>query len=79
MRIYAKKCGVIVTAEEHSVIGGLGSAVAEYLSETCPTPVLKVGVKDEFGRSGAAKELLSLFGLDAAAIAAMAKKAVELK
>ncbi|MBE6563433.1 MAG: transketolase family protein [Ruminococcaceae bacterium] len=76
---YAKKCGAIVTAEEHSVIGGLGSAVSEYLSETCPTPVLKVGVNDEFGRSGPAKELLSLFGLDAAAIAAMAKKAVELK
>ncbi len=76
---YAKKCGVIVTAEEHSVIGGLGSAVCEYLSEVCPTPVLKVGVNDTYGRSGPAKELLSLFGLDAAAIVAKAKEAYKLK
>ena len=75
----AKKTGVIVTAEEHSVIGGLGSAVAEYLTEAYPVPVLKVGVKDTFGRSGPAKELLSLFELDAKAIAAKAKQAVALK
>lgn len=75
----AKKTGVIVTAEEHSVIGGLGSAVSEYLSEVCPTPVLRVGVKDTFGRSGPAKELLSLFELDAKAIANKAKEAVKLK
>ncbi len=75
----AKKSGAIVTAEEHSVIGGLGSAVAEYLGETYPTPVYKVGVKDVFGRSGPAKELLSLFGLDAKAIYEKAKEAAERK
>lgn len=75
----AKKTGVIVTAEEHSVIGGLGSAVAEYLGETYPTSVYKVGVKDVFGRSGPAKELLSLFGLDAKAIYEKAKEAAERK
>ena len=75
----AKKCGCIVTAEEHSVIGGLGGAVCEVLSECCPTPVLRVGTEDCFGRSGPAKELLSLFGLDAEAIAAKAKAAIALK
>lgn len=53
----------IVTAEEHSVIGGLGGAVSELLSEKCPTKVLRVGVKDMFGKSGTAKELLKEYGL----------------
>ena len=75
----AKRCGAIVTAEEHSVIGGLGGAVCELLSQCCPTPVLRVGTEDCFGRSGPAKELLTLFGLDAAAICAKAKAAVALK
>ena len=75
----AKACGAVVTCEEHSVIGGLGSAVAECLSEKCPTPVVKVGVNDEFGRSGPAKELISYFHLDAASIAAKAKEAIALK
>ncbi|MDD6095209.1 MAG: transketolase family protein [Clostridia bacterium] len=75
----AKRCGCIVTAEEHSVIGGLGGAVCETLSESCPTPVLRVGTEDCFGRSGPAKELLSMFGLDAAAICAKAKAAIALK
>ena len=75
----AALCGAVVTCEEHTVIGGLGSAVTELLSETNPVPVLRVGVNDEFGRSGPAKELISYFGLDAEAIAAKAKKAVELK
>lgn len=75
----AKKCGCIVTVEEHSVIGGLGGAVAEALSETYPVPVLKVGTDDCFGRSGPAKELLSKFGLDADAIVAKAKAAIALK
>lgn len=75
----AKRCGCIVTAEEHSVIGGLGSAVCDVVCESVPTPVLKVGTEDCFGRSGPAKELLSLFNLDAAAIAAKAKAAVALK
>ena len=75
----AKKCGCIVTVEEHSVIGGLGGAVAEALSETYPVPVVKVGTEDCFGRSGPAKELLSKFGLDADAIVAKAKAAIALK
>ena len=75
----ANTCGAIVTCEEHTVIGCLCSAVAECLSEKRPTPVLKVGVNDVFGRSGPAKELVSYFGLDAAAIAAKAKAAIALK
>ena len=75
----AKETGVIVTAEEHSVIGGLGSAVSEYLSEVYPTRVIKVGVQDEFGRSGPALEVLKLFGLDADTIVEKTKKAVALK
>ncbi len=75
----AQKTGAIVTCEEHSIIGGLGGAVAECLSAKCPTPVLRVAVGDTFGRSGPAKELVSYFGLDAAAIAAKAKAAVALK
>ena len=75
----AKETGCIVTAEEHSVIGGLGSAVCELLSEVCPTPVLRVGVNDEFGRSGKANEMLDYFGLNAEGIAAKAREAVRLK
>ena len=75
----AKKTGCIVTAEEHSVIGGLGSAVAEVLSETYPVPVTRVGVEDVFGKSGPALELLEIYGLNAQNIAAKAKKAIELK
>ncbi len=75
----AQKTGAVVTCEEHSIIGGLGGAVAECLSAKCPTPVLRVGVEDTFGRSGPAKELVSYFGLDAAAIAAKAKAALALK
>ena len=75
----ANRCGCIVTAEEHSVIGGLGGAVCEALSECRPTPVLRVGTEDCFGRSGPAKELLTLFGLDANAICAKAKAAIALK
>ena len=75
----AVKTGALVTCEEHSVIGGLGGAVAECLAEKHPVPVLRIGVQDVFGRSGPAKELVSYFGLDAAAIAARAKAAVALK
>ena len=75
----AQKTGAIVTCEEHPIIGGLGGAVAECLSAKCPTPVLRVGVEDTFGRSGPAKELVSYFGLDAAAIVAKAKADVALK
>ncbi len=59
----AKKTGRVVTIEEHSVIGGLGSAVAEVLCEKNPAPLLRIGVPDVYGRSGSAKELLSYFGL----------------
>lgn len=75
----AKETGVIVTAEEHSIIGGHGSAVAEVLSEECPVPVLRLGVEDTFGKSGPALELLKIFGLDAKHIAEKARKAVALK
>ena len=75
----AKETGVIVTAEEHSVIGGLGSAVSEYLSETYPVPVLKVGVNDTFGSSGPAAELLDKYGLRAKDIVKKAKEAIALK
>lgn len=75
----AKTTGCIVTAEEHNIIGGLGSAVAEVVAEECPVPVLRVGVEDTFGKSGPALELLEFFGLNAQNIVAKAKKAIELK
>ena len=59
----AKETGKIVTVEEHSVIGGLGSAVANVVTEECPVPVIKIGVNDEYGHSGPAVELLKQFGL----------------
>ena len=59
----AKETGCIVTAEEHSIIGGLGGAVAELLSEKCPTPLTRHGVNDEFGRSGTAAAVLEAYGL----------------
>lgn len=64
----AKKTGKVVTVEEHSIIGGLGSAVAEVLSEKCPTKVTRIGVRDTFGESGPAKELLRKYELDAEGI-----------
>lgn len=75
----AKETGVIVTAEEHSVIGGLGSAVADVVTECCPVPVVKVGVNDVFGHSGPAVDLLKEFGLCAENIAEKAEAAVKLK
>ena len=64
----AKKCGKVVTAEEHSVIGGLGSAVCDVLAETAPTPVKKIGIQDVFGESGPAVALLEKYELDAKGI-----------
>ena len=61
----AKKCGKIITCDEHSVIGGLGEAVCACLSEKCPTPVRRIGVNDVFGFSGPANDLLKEFGLSA--------------
>ena len=75
----AKETGAIVTAEEHSIIGGLGSAVAEAVTECCPVPIIKVGVNDVFGHSGPAVDLLKEFGLSAENIAVNARKAVSLK
>lgn len=64
----AKKTGKVVTVEEHSIIGGLGSAVCEALAETVPTPVLRIGVQDVFGESGPAKALIAKYGLDSESI-----------
>ncbi|MBQ4557165.1 MAG: transketolase family protein [Clostridia bacterium] len=75
----ARETGAIVTAEEHSIIGGLGSAVAEVLCEKCPVPMLRVGVEDKFGKSGQVPELLKEYGLTAENIAKKAKEAISLK
>lgn len=75
----AKETGAIVTAEEHSVIGGIGGAVSELLCEEYPVPVVKLGVYDTFGHSGPAPKLLDEFGLRAVNIAEKAKKAVAMK
>ena len=75
----ARETGVIVTAEEHSIYGGLGSAVAEVVCETVPVPVIRVGVNDTFGKSGPAVELLKVFGLCAENIVARVRDAVALK
>lgn len=75
----AKKTGLIVTAEEHSVIGGLGSAVCDVLAENCPTRVVKIGVNDVFGYSGPATSLLKEFGLSSDNIVKTVKEAVQAK
>ncbi len=75
----AKKTGAIVTAEEHSIKGGLGSAACEAVCERYPVPVLRVGVEDKFGRSGQVPELLELYGLTAENIAAKARLAISMK
>ena len=75
----AKETGAIVTAEEHSVIGGLGSAVAEVVTEECPVPVVKLGVYDTFGKSGPADKLLDIFGLRAKDIVVKVKEAIAKK
>ena len=70
----AKKCGKVITCEEHSVIGGLGEAVCGVLSEKLPTPVKRIGVNDEFGHSGPAAALLKQFGLSAENVVKVAKE-----
>ena len=75
----AEETGAIVTAEEHNIIGGLGSAVAEAVCEGCPVPVIRVGVEDRFGKSGKVPPLLEEFGLTSANIAAKARIAVSKK
>ena len=76
---YAAKTGCMVTAEEHNVIGGLGSAVCEAISETCPVPVFRVGVEDKFGASGKAMEMMEVYGLTPAKIVEKARLAVAAK
>lgn len=75
----ARETGAIVTAEEHNIIGGLGSAVAEVLAEEYPAPMQRVGTQDVFGRSGKPYPLLELYGLDAKTIAEKAKAAIAKK
>ncbi len=75
----AKMTGAFITAEDHSVIGGLGSAICEFLSETHPVPVLRIGVNDCFGESGTQDELYKKYGLTADHIIKAAKKAIQMK
>jgi len=75
----AAETGAIVTCEEHSIVGGLGAAVAEVVSENMPVPVIRVGVKDSFGQSGKPDELLELYGLTPEAIVDAALQAMKLK
>lgn len=75
----ARATGAVVTCEEHSVIGGLGSAVAEVLGEECPVPLERVGIRDTFGQSGKPAELLEHYGLTAAHIVRAAERAVARK
>ncbi len=75
----AAETGAIVTAEEHNIIGGLGSAVAETVAESCPVPVVRVGVRDSFGRSGKVPALLSMYGLTPEALCDAARRAVSMK
>ena len=73
----AEDSGILMTVEEHSVIGGLGSAVAEAVTECYPVPVIKIGVNDEYGHSGPAADLLKEFGLCKDNIIAQVKKALK--
>lgn len=75
----ARQTGCIVTAEEANVLGGLGAAVAETVCENCPVPVLRVGVQDQFGRSGDPLELMEYYHLTAADIAEKTKQAISMK
>ena len=75
----AADCGALVTAEDHSIIGGLGGAVAEMLASNCPVPLERVGVNDTFGESGEGDELLEKYGLSSQHIIAAARRAVARK
>lgn len=75
----AEETGLIITAEEHSIIGGLGSAVCDAVTECCPVPVVKIGINDEYGHSGPAAELLKQFGLSAENIAETVTKSLDKK
>jgi transketolase len=73
----SQTCRLIVTAEEHSIIGGLGSAVSEFLSENHPAKVLRIGIRDNFGCSGKPQELLKLYGLTAEDIVRTVQEALQ--
>lgn len=75
----AKECGAIVTVEEHQIAGGLGGAVCEFLAENCPTPVVRVGVRDRFGESGTPAELIKKLGMDVDSIKAAATHVISKK
>ncbi len=75
----ARETGAVVTVEEHNIIGGLGSAVCEVISEECPVPVIRMGMNDEYGRSASADRLLEYYGYTAENIAAKAKEAISKK
>lgn len=75
----ARETGAIVTAEEHNVLGGLGGAVSEVVTESMPVPVMKVGTRDTFGRSGNAELLLDIYGLTSESIAENARLAIKAK
>lgn len=75
----AKEIGVVVTAEEHTIYGGFGSAICEVLAEECPVPVKMVGIKDRFGESGEPKQLFKHFGIDAESIVRAAKEVIRKK
>ena len=79
VRKAALETGCIVTSEEHNVIGGLGAAVAEFLSENCPVPVIRHGVNDQFGRSGKADQVLAAYGLTPEVLADKARLAISRK
>ena len=75
----ARKTGALVTAEEHSIIGGLGSAVSEVVCEGCPVPVVKLGIEDKFGRSGKVPPLMEAYGLTVENLVAKTKAAIAMK
>jgi transketolase len=75
----AAETGAIVTAEEHSIIGGLGSAVSEIVCETSPVPVLRIGIRDVFGQSGKPDELMAFYGLTVQTVMQLAREAVSRK
>ena len=75
----ARQCGAVVTAEEHSVIGGLGAAVAAVLGEEYPVPLRRVGIRDRFGQSGRPEELMAEYGLTAATVMRAAREVLRRK
>jgi transketolase len=75
----ADECGCFVTAEDHSIIGGLGGAVAEYLSATTPLPLERIGVKDHYGESGEGEELLTKYGMSSDDIISASQRAIKRK